>query len=271
VKSVKPIAKAKARRQKLAQISTSRSAQIKDKGWAIIGFDTSTLSIAGAAFGYDRVLNRYVGPKFSMLRWTKDDHYFNRLKAAAKAESIIQELQAELSLFVGPEQIYIYQEEPWPMGASFTRKGISQSMKQQAEVSGAFLGGLIRFGYQNVTQLNSMRWRKIVADDLGITVHHSKWRDPELCATYNCKPADTGKFRTKQWALKHTGFQRFFPEEIPNWPDIITRPEGKVPRPKGSFAKAIQPDDRYDALAIAWTGYRELGDADLLSENPYAA
>jgi hypothetical protein len=153
------------------------------------------------------------------------------------------------------DEIFIAQEEPFPAHGGFTGRGHSQTLKQQAEISGAFLGGLIRYGYAQVFQIGNHQWRGIIARDLTeltgeeITTHHTKWRSPELAAIYNCKPTDSGKFRSKQWALDVVNPQ--CGGRVEDWPDIIsTSKHGKIPRPENSKAKAIQPDDRYDALAI---------------------
>jgi hypothetical protein len=217
-------------------------------------------SIAGAGIGYDETMKRFVGPKFMYLRWEKEDEYFDRLKEANHGELWVDSILAELGLIVNMDEIFIAQEEPWPVGMA-TRGGASSYLKQQAEISGAFLGGLVRWGYTNITQMNSVRWRKMIADDLGITTHHSKWKSPELALQYNCAPKDSGKFRAKQWAVEDQGnvpWSGVFENEIPDWPDIIHSKDGNKPRPEGSVAKAIQPDDRYDALAVMWTHYQEL-------------
>ena len=157
----------------------------------------------------------------------------------------MHDLTAELKFFGELSNVFIAVEEPWPLG--MVGRTQSNALKQQAEISGAFLGGLLRYGYKNIFQIPANSWRKVVADDLGITIHHSKWKDPMLCERYNCKPADSGKFRAKQWALEcfSTGDAR-----VPDWPDIINSAKGKIPRPEGSRAKAVQPDDRYDGLAV---------------------
>jgi len=230
--------------------------ELRDRGWAVLGFDLSMSSIAGAGIGWDATLKKFKGPNFIYLRWEKDDDYFARLREAAGAQLLVEGLLAELSLFLNLEDVFIAEEEPWPMG--LVRGGMSSFMKQQAEISGAFLGGLVKWGYQNVSQMNSIRWRQMVANDLGITTHHSKWRDPKLAADYNCTPKDSGKFRSKQWALNYFSGEEF-PEDVPDWPDIInSKKDGKIPRPEGSVAKAVQPDDRYDALAVMWTHHEEL-------------
>lgn len=224
----------------------------------VAGFDTSMSSIAGAAIGYDATTKNFKGPVFTEVRWQKGDHYFERIKAAAKGHDFIHDLMHVLGVMLNPNEVWIAQEEPWPVGMA--GRGASSFMKQQAEISGALLGGWLRYGWQNIEQMNSMRWRTTLADELGITTHHSKWRSPELAAQYNCKPKDSGKFRTKQWAISPmTGLDPdVWQGEIPVWPDIIEGSKGKIPRPEGSVAKAVQPDDRYDALAVMYAHYREL-------------
>jgi len=229
-----------------------------ERGWVVCGFDVAMTNIAGAAIGWDAVLKKLKGPVFVDIRWTKEDHYFERLKWAAKSHEFILALQAQLVMSISPEKIFIAEEEPWPFG--LTKGGESSWLKQQAEMSGAFLGGLVRYGFQNVSQMNTIRWRKVVADELGITTHVSKWKDPTLAGKYNTTPDNVGKFRTKQWALNPGyAFQGTFSEEVPDFPDIISNAKlGRIPRPEGSRAKAVQPDDRYDALAVCWAHYTEL-------------
>ena len=110
----------------------------------------------------------------------------------------------------------------------------------------------MRYGFENIVQINSMRWRKMIADDLGITTHFTKWRSGDLATRFNCRPDASGKFRAKEWALD--GDFRL-PDEIPDWPDIVKH-RRKRPRQEGSTAKAEQPDDRYDALAIMFVWLR---------------
>ena len=206
----------------------------------ICGFDTSMRSIAGAAIGYDGILRKKLGPEFVMLRWNKEDHYFDRLLEAAKSFELVLDLQAALSpLIVDNHKVYIAQEEPWPFG--MVGKSQSIALKQQAEISGAFLGSLVRYGYNNIYQINNTKWRQIVAEDLGISIHYSKWNVD-----------GKGKWRSKEWSLKNF--------EVPDWPDLIeTKKEGLIPRPENSKARAKQPDDRYDALAIMEWMRLELG------------
>jgi hypothetical protein len=215
----------------------------------ISGFDVSMMSMAGAAIAWDATLNRWLGPAFVIRRWNKDDHYFDRISEAVKSHDLIWDLISELKLGSAEmENVFIAQEEPWPMGMA--GKMQSQTLKQQAEISGAFLGGLLRYGYTNIYQIHNTWWRGIIADDLGITIHHSKWKDPKLAERFNCKPNDTGKFRAKQWALMLNAITDGGWQEVPDWPDLIRTKEGLVPRPETSKAKSGQPDDRYDALAM---------------------
>jgi len=256
--------------QKIVPRKKSRANRISiadprpDKGWIVAGFDVSMSCIAGAAIAWDRITGKHKGPVFVEHRWTKEDHYFDRLKVAAKSHELMFDIIGEFHLALPLEKIFIAVEEPWPFG--MVKGGESGWLKQQAEISGAFLGGLIRYGYENVSQMNTIRWRTVVAEDLGITTHHSKWKDPKLCATYNCNPKDAGKFRTKQWAYNPGyAFMGMFSEEVPGWPDIIhSNKLGNIPRPENSRARAIQPDDRYDALAICWTHFLELKEEELL-------
>ena len=256
--SPKSIVRKKGAEQK--KLMKAKPRELRERGWMIAGFDTSMSSIAGAAIGWDNGLHRFVGPEFILIRWSKEDEYLDRLCEAAKAHDLVQELQYSLKLVINCDDVYIAQEEPVPM--RLFGKGTSAFLKQQCEISGAFLGGLMRYGYTNLTQMNSQTWRGQVANDLGITTHHSKWKSPELAAQFNCKPADSGKFRSKQWGLgiNHglIGWSAF-ENEIPDWPDIIeSSTQGKIPRPENSKAKAVQPDDRYDALAIMWAHALEL-------------
>lgn len=250
---IKPVKKS------VGKKARSEIAKPKNYGWMLAGFDLSYSSIAAAAISYDAILHKHKGPVFYMQRWSKEDEFFDRLKFVAKAQDIIFTLMGELKLGNMPlDKIYIAQEEPFPVTGKFVQSGNSNRLKQQAEMSGAFLGGLLRYGYENISQMHNQTWRGVVAKDLGTTTYYKKWKDPALCAIYNCKPNDTGKFRSKQWALGEQ-YSPFNVSKIPDWPDIIESSKlGKIPRPEGSVAKAVQPDDRYDALAIMRAEWLEL-------------
>jgi hypothetical protein len=218
----------------------------------ISGFDVSMNSIAGAAIAWDYTLRKWKGPEFIIVRWDKDDHYFDRISEAVNGRDLIWGLQSQLKISPELQNVFIAQEEPWPMGlVGRVSKQMSQTLKQQAEISGAFLAGLLRYGFQNIFQINNVQWRQIVAKDLGITIHHTKWnpKDAKLATEFQCRPDKVGKFRAKQWALGYAVREKFH-SEIPEWPDLIDRKEGLIPRPEDSKARAVQPDDRYDALAI---------------------
>lgn len=249
--------------RKKSRVSKPRPQGLEiEHGWMVAGFDVSMSSMAGAALAYDSSCGKFRGPAFVMRRWSKEDHYFERLKMAAKSHELILDLCAELKVVMACNEIYIAQEEPFPPHSKFMMKGQSGFLKQQAEISGAFLGGLLRYGYDQIWQIHNTKWRKTVADQISeatgqdVTLHPPKWNDPKLALQYNCKPKDTGKFRVKQWALDVYGDAVVRPAfdteiEIPDWPDIIESGKfGKIPRPENSKAKAIQPDDRYDALAV---------------------
>jgi hypothetical protein len=240
------------------KISADRHCQEKSSSFPkvstlICGVDISMSSIALAGIWYDVTLKKIHGPEFVIWRWQTNTHYFDRLHDACKVDNYIYDLIAELNAFVEKENMYFAVEEPWPLG--MVGRSQSSSLKQQAEISGAFLGGLLRFGVKNIFQIPANYWRKIVADDLGITIHHSKWKAQSLCERFNCNLQNSGKFRAKEWALSEWLLSKYdlemdIQKEIPDWLDIIGSSKGKIPRPEGSRAKAIQPDDRYDALAI---------------------
>lgn len=231
------------------------------KGWAVCGFDTSYSSIAGAAMGYDAITKQMTGPSFVMRHFTKEDDYFERLRVAVRPEELIRELMSGLNILLEISDIWIAQEEPFPAHGKFTGRGISKSLKQQAEISGAFLGGLVRYGYSNIFQISNYQWRQLIAHDITdagieeVTIHHSKWRSPKLVEIYGCKPQDSGKFRSHQWA-RHAFEPWSYQQtqvEIPEFPHMIQGKDGKVAKPENSRAKPFQPDDRYDALAMmAW-------------------
>jgi hypothetical protein len=213
----------------------------REDSWMASGFDISMQSIAGAAVAYDAVLKKMKGPAFVICRWERGDHYFERLKEAVNARNFITDLQAELKIMVEPDNVFIAQEEPWPSGRKLM--GNSSSLKQQAEISGAFLGGLLKAGFTEIFQIPNWQWRQIVADGLGITIHWTKYGK-----------GVEGKMRSKEWAL----LDHQWPNEIPDWTDLINSKDGLKPRPDGSKARAVQPDDRYDALAVMTWMHREV-------------
>lgn len=267
----KPIPKPKLKRRAGVRKKVGKKKQPQtlkravENSWMVVGFDQSASSIAGAAIAYDHVLRKMKGPVFMMVRWQKDDHYFSRLAEAGKSHEFILDLQVKLGVIMPLDRVWIAQEEPFPPGGGFTGKGISNSLKQQAEISGALLSGFLRYGFNNLWQIGNYQWRGLVADELGITIHHTKWNNPTVMpmpSEWNFNPKHTGKFRAKQWALENG---------MPSteWPDIIESGKlGKIPRPEKSKARAVQSDDRYEALAIMEFLVRDLAGQGAIEEYP---
>lgn len=192
-----------------------------------MGFDTSTYSIAGCAMLYDALLDKTKGPVCIIHRWTKEDHFYKRLADATKAHEFVIDLLTKLRGVVSDvNDIYIGVEEPWPYG--MVKMQSSAFLQQQAQIHGAFLGGLTRWGYPNVEAVNVSHWHAPVAGDLDMK---------------NPRKEGFDKWTVRAWA-----------EEIYgpfNWPDLIYRQNiGLISKPKTSRAKPVQPDDRYDAIGI---------------------
>lgn len=193
-----------------------------EQSWGVIGIDLSMSSISGCMMGYDRTLRKTKNAAIHSVRWERNVHYFERLAFVAKAQDFIHDLMIAGRFHTLPaQQIFIGVEEPWPMG--MVKKMESGWLKQQAEINGAFLGGLIRYGYVNIFQVNNQSWKNIIREDEGI-------RAPD-------------KWDVKRWAISAYG--------LPDRPDLIAHgTRGLIPRPKESKAKAKQPDDVYDACGI---------------------
>lgn len=252
----RPVAKAKAKARKLQVATPGNSNQadrvrpprnVRENSRVWIGADLSLHSLALAALGWDEVLKEYRGPVFHVINWKGNDHYFDRIARLSKADYIYEPI-AQMNMIVDSPQIYIAQEEPWPFGMANRGKGQSQTLKQQAEMSGAFLAGCLRLGFTNIYQIHNTWWRKIVADDLGITVHHTKWGK-----------GIEGKMRCKEWSLDFNLAFEEFRNPVPVWPDLIadSKNGGRMPQPENSRAKPLQPDDRYQALPMAVWAMRE--------------
>jgi len=248
----RPVAKAKAKRLRVSTPTRNPATALRDRhvnSRAWLGIDLSLNALAIAGLGYDSVLKKNVGPCFRSVQWHKDDDYFSRLYQLSLIQNEIMPLLYEMNMFLNLDKIYIAQEEPWPLGLASRGVGQSQTLKQQAEMSGALLAGLLRYGYRNIYQIHSAWWKKLVADDLGITTHHSKWGK-----------GIEGKMRCKEWALNPGyAFLGLFENEVPVWPDLIadSKNGGRKPQPANSRAKPLQPDDRYQALPMATWMYLE--------------
>jgi hypothetical protein len=180
-------------------------------------------------FGYDAKLDKMVGPSFGEIRWTPEDDWFKRLGEAAKGHELLLDVLRDLWV-IDPAKVYIAAEEPWYFGAVRDQK--SEWLKQQAEISGAFKGSLVRYGFHNIYEINNSQWRATVRKD-GVTIR----KGPD------------GKWDVKAWAIKAFG--------LPDLPDLVKSKSGaKIIRPESGFganAKAVQPNDIYDAAACcAW-------------------
>lgn len=228
------------------------------KGWMVAGFDLSLSSIAGASLAYDALTKRFKGPAFTAEFWTPEDDYFERLVRVNNAQDFIYDLSAELNIVLPYKDIVIAVEEPFPSHGGFTKRGISNTLKQQAELSGAFLSGLLRAGFKNVMQISNQHWRQLVGQEISeatgedVTIYAKKWQSGALATRFNCTPKDSGKFRAQQWAqdIFEPWIAQQGGNEIPDFPPMIKGKHGKQSRPAESKAKAFQPDDRFDALCI---------------------
>ncbi|SRR5580765_521512 len=233
---------------KKARIPFPKSTRVE---WVAIGIDTSTYSISGAAIAMQ--IGELTPVRTHTIRWEKGTDYFKRMRDASMAHDFIHEL---LGPFVGPkdEEVFIAIEEPVSYG--HLQRMQSQSVKQQIQIQGSLMGGLLRWGWQNIFEIQSNQWRKIIADDLGITTHKSKYQSEEflpLPKGYHVAPTAVGKFRSKQWV------EQEHPDWDGKWPDLISHNKlGVIAKPETSKAASFQPDDRYDALAMMDWMRREL-------------
>lgn len=229
-------------REKAAQRAVEAS-------WAAVGIDTSMTACSAVAMGFDAKTKKMVGPTYAEIRWTPDDDYFKRLGQAAKGHELVLDVLRPLWV-IDPEKTFIAIEEPFPLGMigrAVAGKGTWQGsfIKQQSEVSGAFKGSLVRYGYLNIYEINNAQWHATIRKDgIEFEVIRRAWTKQEKdAAKYR------NKFLIKTWAVKAFG--------LPELPDLVASKSGaKVPRPAegyGAKAKAVQPNDIYDAAACcAW-------------------
>jgi hypothetical protein len=215
-------------RKKLAGLVGRKKVNPK---WIVVGCDTSMSSIAVAAMGWDATLKQMRGPSLYTHRWASDYDYLLRLKEVSQAEILIETAVSGLGFWTtSVDDIYIAVEEPFPLG--YVKKAQSGWIKQQAQVSGALLGGLSRYGYTNLYEINWQTWLNVVRAETGLTIASNK----------------EAKWKVKEWAIEAFG--------VPDFPDLIQSKHGKIPRPEGSKAKAVQPEDIYDALGVmSWMRY----------------
>lgn len=199
----------------------TKAKKIKSKKGSIIaiGFDLSLSSIAGCAKAKDTTLDKTLGPVWSSTRWTKEVSHFEKLKILSGAHEFIFDLENQLaSMIRSLDDIHIGVEE-LP-----ARVMNSSRYREQAELFGAFVGGLLKFGYKNIYPVNVKQWQAMVANDLDMKANK-----------------DFTKFHIAEWV-----------EEVYDvaWTPLIRTAKGLIAKPESSNAKAEQPDDRVDATGI---------------------
>lgn len=199
--------------------------------YAIVGADTSMSAIAVTAIGFDATTGKMTDCQYADMRWTTDDDdYLQRLADAAGGHNLVLDVLRKLWV-IEPERTFIAIEEPFPMGLANSGRVKFKSawIKQQSEVSGAFLGSLYRYGFHNIFQINVQQWRKVLTDS-GVTIR---------------------KMPEGKWDIKAAMIERY---GLPDLPDLVNSKKGsKIPRPEsgyGAKAKAVQPMDTYDAAAV---------------------
>lgn len=208
------------------------------KSWAVAGIDISMATISGAMLIYDSVLDKMRGPGVFSVRWEKPVHFLDRLGQASRAHDFMLDLMHAAAPITLPTQnVWIGVEEPWPAG--IVKRAESMWLRQQAQIQGAFMGGLARYGFTHVYEVNAQNWRKRVADDLGVKVNR-----------------DFTKFIVKEWAMDAYG--------IEDRPDLIRHnTRGLIAKPDTSKAKPVQPDDIYDACGLlAWMDDTRMSELD---------
>lgn len=190
-----------------------------------LGFDISMACVAGCAKMYDSTLNKMRGPVWNIRRWDVQTDFYTRMDEAVRAHDHVLDLMEKLhGIITDVGQVWIAVEEPWAPG--YVKQAQSAWLKQQAQIQGAFLGGLIRYGYPHINEVGTKSWRSTVAKDMDMKQNK-----------------EFDKWTVKEWVEEVYG-------EKP-WPDLIYKSGlGLVPKPKTSKAKATQPDDRFDATGV---------------------
>lgn len=195
------------------------------RSWAEIGVDISVMSLTGVGVAFDAVLNQMRGPGYYSIRWERDTHFLDRLAQVTKSDFILEVLHSIGPFSVPIENVYIAVEEAWPAG--IVKRADSAWLRQQAQIHGAFVGGLVRWGFTNVFEINNQLWKNPIRDERE-QVGEGRGID---------------KWDVKEWAMAAYG--------LPDLPDLIKNTKrGLIPRPDNSRAKAVQPDDLYDAAGI---------------------
>lgn len=211
------------------QMPTKVDQLLSPPSWVAVGFDISLSVIAGAMTAYDARLDQMLGPTFVEYRWKKSEHFFNRLMVAAKGHELVLDLIYGCGAFPRESsQVHIGIEEPVPYGLMSRKKFEAKHAIQQAENIGAFMSSLLRWGWNNIYEVNNATWQSLVCQE-----SETPWKE-------------RNKFTSKKWALGAYS-------EIPEWEDIVDTGDGYAARPeegRGAKAQALWCDDRYDALAV---------------------
>lgn len=196
-----------------------------------IGADLSLSSLALSAKMYDATLQKMRGPSWTITRWDKSVSLDEKLRQVAKAHDFIHEIMYELNHGIIPDSdcLFIGVEELPPRAMQAKR------YREQAEIIGSFVGGLLRYGFTNVIRVNIKSWQALVAADMDIELK------------------ELDKWVVKEWAKQV--------HDAPKWKDLIrNNKNGLIPKPKGSVAMPEQPDDRYDATGIMeWVWNKKAG------------
>jgi hypothetical protein len=187
-----------------------------------VGVDISLSSIALCAKSFDPITGNIYGPVWNATRWNKRDHVqWDKLKLLSDAHEFIFQLQNKLGgggVVRDIGQVHIGVEE---LPARVLN---SNRYREQAELNGAFVGSLLKWGYEHVYSVNVKAWQSLVAADLDMKLGR-----------------DFTKFHVKEWVKEVYG---------KSWKDLISSPNGLITKPKTSKAKPAQPDDRVDATGI---------------------
>ena len=202
------------------------------KGWTAVGMDAAVTSVSFTAMSWDVTLRKMSDVAYGEVRWMPEDDWWTRMEQAAKlAPRVLKDILLQ-TWGMDYSRVAIAVEEPFPMGMVSRGKFQSEWLKQQCEIAGAAKGGLLAAGFRQLHEINNAMWKKTLRNE-GVTIA----KMPE------------GKFDVKAWAIAALG--------LPDLPDLVASREGaKIPRPEsgyGARAKAIQPNDIYDAAAcMAW-------------------
>ena len=225
---------------------TSRAREIARKSYAVVGIDSSLTSIAAVAWGYDAKIGKHK-VEHGEIRWMPEVDYFARMRDAAKAHELVLDLLHKMWT-VDLENVYIAMEEAVHYGA--IQRGIAAFAKQQMEVAGALKGSLARYGFPNMEEVNNSSWHKTLRQEgiqFAAIPRGTRGVERERIKLEN-------KYLVKEFAIEFYG--------LPDLPDLVASKSGaKIPRPESGFgakAKAVQPNDIFDAAAVLHYHRREL-------------